>query len=363
MWKKYVYGLMSVILLAACREKMAYQVKVDLDNLHEQTLYVVFESADLKVVDTLAYDGKGACVVNQAVEGFRTFTLYYDDQTQWITAYLEPYEKVTVTGDARYPQLAEIRGGEINEMLSLFRKGVAPLLKEHADLIRHYSGNEEKAGNNTSRLANINHELHIQAEAFIRKHPDRKVSAVLIGEYFSDPEKPLLTDELLAVLDERLDDFYVVKEIKAFSRKAKRTIVGARAPDFSVRDIYGKTHGATSFGNSYYILAFVSMWEDMCHTKDLFLDELIEMFPKESINVVLICLDENSEAIRRATAEDAVRWNVVTDSAGQAIEMIDTYNVSSIPLCYLIDREGFIVLKTDNGIELKRKLDELIPVK
>ncbi|MDR1602404.1 MAG: redoxin domain-containing protein [Tannerella sp.] len=353
---------MSVILLAACREKMAYQVKIDLDNLPEQTLYVVFESADLKVVDTLAYDGKDACIINQAVEGFRTVTLYYNNQTQWITIYLEPYEKVTVTGDARYPQTVEIKGGEINGMLSLFRKEVAPLLKEQADLSRNNSGEREMTGNNTSRLANINHELHIQAEAFIRKHPDKKVSAILIGEYFSDPENPLFTDELLAVLDEQLDDFYVVKAIKTFSRKAKNTIVGARAPDFSVRDIYGKTYDVTSFGNSYYILAFIPMWEDMCHTKDLFLDELIETFPKGSVNVVLICLDENSEAIQ-ATAEGAVRWNVVTDSAGQAIEMIDTYNVSSIPLCYLIDREGYIVLKTDNGIELRRKLDELIPVK
>ncbi|MDR0756883.1 MAG: TlpA family protein disulfide reductase [Tannerella sp.] len=350
-------------MLAACKEKMAYRVKVDLDNLPEQTLYVVFESADLKIVDTLAYDGRSACVINQAVEGFRTLTLYYNNQTQWITVYLEPYVKMTVTGDARYPQLAEIKGGEINEMLSLFRKGVAPLLKEQADLMRNNFGKEQMADNSTSRLANISHELHIQAEAFIRKYPDRKVSAILIGEYFSDPENPLFTDELLAVLDEQLDDFYVVKEIKTFSRKAKRTIVGAQAPDFSVRDIYGKTYDATSFNNSYCILAFVSMWEDMCHTKDLFLDELIEVFSENSVNVVLICLDENPEAIRKAMAKDTVHWNVVTDSAGQAIEMIDTYNVSSIPMCYLIGRTGNIVLKTDNGIELKQKLDELIPVK
>ncbi|MDR2119356.1 MAG: AhpC/TSA family protein [Tannerella sp.] len=362
MWKKYIYGLAAVILLASCKEKMAYQVKVKLENLPEQTLYVVFESADMKVVDTLAYDGNGQCVINQAAEGFRTLVLYYDNQTQWITVYLEPYVKVTVTGDARYPQLAEIKGGEINEMLSLFRKKVAPLLKEQADITRNNAGKGQTEEDNTSRLATINHELHVQAEAFIRKHPDKKVSAILIEEYFSDPENPLFTDEIMSVLDAQLDDFYVVKDIKAFSRKAKRTVVGAPAPDFNVRDIYGKTYSPSSFDN-HFILAFVSMWEDMCHTKDLFLDEVIRMFPEDSVDIVLICLDENPEAIRKATEKDTVRWNVVTDSAGQAIEMIDTYNVSSIPLCYLIDREGNIVLKTDNGIELKRKLDELIPVK
>jgi peroxiredoxin len=356
--------LTAVAWLAACRENIAYQVNVDLDNLPEQTLYVVFESADLKLVDTLAYDGKGVCTIHQAIEGFRTLTLYYGDQAQWITVYLEPYAKVTITGDALYPQLAEVKGGEINDMLSHFKKDIAPLLKEQADLRRNNFEKGEMAKNgNTLRLANINHEIHQEAETFIRKYPGKRVSAILIKEYFSDPENPAFTDELLSGLDEQLDDFYVVKELKAFSRKAKRTVIGAQAPDFNVLDIYGKTYSTASFDNNYYILAFVSMWKDMCHTKDLFLDEVIKNFPEESLHVVLVCLDENPEEIRKAMAGDAVQWNVVTDSAGQAIEMIDTYNVISIPSCYLIDGTGKIVLKTDNGIELKRKLDELIPTK
>ncbi|MDR1331958.1 MAG: TlpA family protein disulfide reductase [Tannerella sp.] len=364
MWKKYIYLWIALALLTSCNEKVAYQVKIDLDNLAGQTLYVVFESADLKLVDTLAYDGDGACTVTQPVEGFRTFTLYYGDQAQWITAYLEPYEKVTVTGDAGYPQTVEIKGGEINEMLSLFKKSVAPLLKEQADLMRNDSEKGEMANSgNTLRLANINHELNQQAEAFIRKYPNKEVSAILIRDYFSDSENPQFTDELLSVLDAQLDDFYVVKELNAFSRKARKTIIGAQAPDFEVRDIYGKTYSTASFGKNYYVVAFVAMWKDMCHTKDLFLDELIEAFPEDAVSVVLVCLDENPEEIRKATVNDAVRWNVVTDSAGQAIEMIDAYNVVSIPRCYLIDRSGKIVLKTDNGIELKRTLDELIPVK
>jgi peroxiredoxin len=210
---------------------------------------------------------------------------------------------------------------------------------------------------------NNTHELHLQAEAFIRKHPDKKASAILIREYFPDPENPLFIDELLDVLDEQLDDFYVVKEIKAFSEKAKKTIIGAQAPDFSVRDIYGKTYDATLFGKNYYILAFVAMWADMCHTKDLFLDELMKTLPKDSVDVVLICLDEDPKEVRKATAGDATQWNIVADSAGQVIDLIDKYNVATIPQCYLIDKTGKIALKTDNGIELKQKLDKLLPVK
>ena len=364
MQKKFIYLIVAIMLLAACKEKMVYQVHVDLDHLQEQTLYAVFESADFKLVDTLVYDGKSVLSINQPVSGFRSITIYYDAQTKWITAYLEPYTKVTVTGDARYPQLAEIKGGEINDFLSQFKKRAAPLLKEQTDLMHHNNADEGpvKAGT-TSRLVNIGNELRIQAEAFIRKHNDKEASAVLIKEYFSDPDEPLQTIELLSVLSSRLTDFYLVKELSAFSEKARKTIPGTSAPDFSIQDIYGKTYNANFFGNSHYILAFVASWETIYHTEDVFPDKLIETIPADSIQIIVICLDEDPEKIRKALSKESFRWNVVTDSAGQAVEMMDTYNVASTPLYYLIDKSGKIVIKTDNGIELKQKLDELIPEK
>ncbi|MDR1779129.1 MAG: redoxin domain-containing protein [Tannerella sp.] len=362
MLKNIIFPALIVALLVSCGDRMAYRVKVNLSNLPEQTVYAVFEASDMKIIDTLAYSGQGEFTLNQQSEGFNSMTLYYNDYSSWITVWLEPYAKMSVTGDARYPELAEIRGGEINETLTQFSHDAATLLKESAEFAMR---NDERTFSNgdEQRLFNLGNELRRRAEQFIRKHPDKRGSAVILKKYFSDTESLQLTDTLLSVLDPRLSDFFVVREMKSFVEKAKKTETGAQAPDFTVRDIFGKTYNTSSLSRRYTILAFVSMWGDLCHTKDLFLDETVNVFPRDSVNVLLFCLDENSAEIRSAVSADPIRWNVVTDSAGQTIEMIDTYNVGSIPLCYLIDKEGKIVLKTDNGIELRQKLGELLPAK
>jgi alkyl hydroperoxide reductase subunit AhpC len=64
--------------------------------------------------------------------------------------------------------------------------------------------------------------------------------------------------------------------------------------------------------------------------------------------------------LRKLLANDSIPWNLVTDSAGQATRLVDLYNVSALPRCFLIDEEGKIILKTENGAEVRRILENLI---
>jgi peroxiredoxin len=364
MLKKLLYIGSIIWLFFSCKEEPAYQIRVKLANLEAQNVYAVFEAADAKVVDTVYYDGANELIIKQTQGDFRALTFCFENQQQWITVYLEPHKKITVTGDILYPQLVRVKGGKINESLSDFRKKATTLLKEQTDLSKLIDADTamvkryEKA--TTSRLVNINHELRLQAETFIREHANEEASAILIKAYFSDPDNPLLIDEYLSLLNPDLDDFYVVKELKTFSERAKRTMIGADAPDFNVHNIYGTPYNVHSFAGRYFILVFIAMWNDMCQTDELLLDEVVTSFPNDTLEVMLVSLDENSQEVRNLVRNDSIRWNVVTDSAGQSIELIDLYNVNTTPRCFLIDRDGTIILKTENGIELKQKLRELI---
>jgi peroxiredoxin len=348
----------ALCLSFSCKEETAYTVKVKLDNLKGEDIYAVFEADDAKKVDTLSYETANDFTVVQERKNFRSLTLYFQNHTQWVTVYLETQKRITVTGDMLYPQLIKVKGGTTNDLLSGFREKAASLLKERTDLTHPAGSSQENL--NTSRLANINHELCLQAEAFVRKYPGEEASAILIKEYLSDPETPLRTDEWLDLLAPEQDGFYVVKELRAACEKAKRTMTGAQAPGFNVSDITGKPYDRNSFFNRYFILAFVAMWQEECQTKELLLDEVITAFPEDSLGVLLVSLDENLRQVREQVAGDSIRWNIVADSAGQAIALMDTYNVGILPSCYLIDREGNILLKTDNGIELKQALGGLL---
>lgn len=351
-------------LFAACTKDAAYQVDIKLSNLEAQDIYAVFEAFDSKHVDTIVCRPSETISIIRQEGAYTTLTIYFENHKDWITVYLEPHKKITVSGDALYPQLAQIKGTRTNELLSDFRKKAAPLLKEKTQLsgaidTAEHSMTDHVRAAHTPRLANIDHELTTLTEGFIRKHLDDEASAVLIQEYILDPENPLPAETLINTLDPKLNDSHIVKTLKAYCRKAKQTMVGAQAPDFEVTNIYGTPYTRHSFAGKYCVLAFTATWCDLCQIEKMMLDKIAEASHPEALEIMLVSLDEDPQEVRNFIKSHTIRWNVCTDSAGQAIHLLDAYNIRSLPRCFVLDKNGTIVLKTDNGIELKQSLEAL----
>jgi peroxiredoxin len=343
---------------------MAYRIEGKLDNLENQTIYIVFESENQSVTDTVVCEKPGQFKAGQPQKGFNQATLFFENKSSWFTVYLEPDVKVTVTGDVRYPVLLQAKGGELNNKLSAIRKKMTSLLKEQTDLFAGLSRSNETtpADRNemSSKLTNVNHQLSEMALVYIQEHPSEQVSVVLIQIFFVDPDDTRKLDELLIALDPELRNFYLVKELEQYSVRAKRTALGAEAPDFSVKNIYGRPVALDSFPDKYVLLTFTAPWCDMCRTDDLYLNEIEKLYSKDDLEQLLISLDDDMAGVHQLLEKDSIRWNLVTDSAGQAALLIDLYNVTALPRCFLIDEEGKIILKTESGIEVKQTLEKLI---
>lgn len=363
MIKKILFVIIALLAMSSCGKGIAYRVEGNLKNLEDQTIYAVFEGNDRKEVDTITCEKPGQFKIEQAEEGFNCVTLFFDNKEHWVTAYLTPGEKVSISGDARYPLLLQVKGGRTNDELSDFRKEAAPLLKELADLTRQLNSqslhNTIEETDLSSRIANVNLQLSEAAMAYVKAHPDEAASVVLIQLFFSDPDDTRKMDELLAVLDPKLKDFYLTKELEQYSNRAKRTVLGAEAPNFSVKNVYGEPVSLDSFPGKYVLLTFTAPWCDMCQTEDLYLDKVAMKYPKDKLDILLISLDDNPKEVREVLKKDSIQWNLVTDSAGQAAMLIDLYNVNALPRCFLIDEEGKILLKTENGVEVKQTLEKL----
>lgn len=362
--KKILLLMSAILLLSSCGRDTSYRIEGKLANLNNPVIYAVFESEDRTVIDTVTCEKPGQFKIEQALTGFNHATLFFEDRTEWFTVYLEPGVRVMLTGDVKYPSLLQAKGGDINNKLSEIRKKNAPLLKEEADLNTRLNipadGNSLDGNDITSRLANVRHQISEQMLSYIRSNPDEEVSAIMIQSYFMDPDDTRQLDELLATLDPRLKDFYLVKELEQFSARAKRTALDAEAPNFSVKNVYGNIVNLDSFSNKYLLLTFTAPWCDMCQTEDLYLDKVESKFSEKELKQLIISLDDDMEGVRGLLKYDSIQWNLVTDSAGQATMLVDLYNVNALPRCFLIDEEGKIILKTDNGAEIMQTLDKLI---
>ena len=83
-------------------------------------------------------------------------------------------------------------------------------------------------------------------------------------------------------------------------------------------------------------------------------------YPKDKVEMLLVSLDDDPKEVRKLLAKDSIDWNLVTDSAGQATMLVDLYNVNALPRCFLIDEDGKIIMKTDNGLEIEQTLEKLV---
>ncbi len=349
--------------LSSCGDDVIYRIDGKLENLENETIFAVFEGDDYKVIDTVVCNKPGEFSLLQRQEGFDIVTLFFNNRTRWTTIYLEPKEKITVTGDVNYPSLLSVKGGRINNKLTSLHKDIAPLLKEQEDIARQLRNPENSQLEEidlTSSLINVNHSLAEYAAGYIAGHTDEPASLVLLQQYFTDPDDTRKLDEFLVLLSPKLKENSLFTNLEEYSRKVKRTSLGAEAPGFSVKNIYGKPVSLDSFPERYVLLTFTAPWCDMCQTEDLYLDELATKYPKDKIDLLLVSLDDDQREVRDVLKKDSIKWNLVTDSAGQAAMLLELYNVSSLPRSFLIDEEGKIILKTDNGLELKQTLEKLI---
>ncbi|MDR1645836.1 MAG: AhpC/TSA family protein [Tannerellaceae bacterium] len=358
---KRIHLIISLLMfLSSCGGDVVYRIDGKLANLEDQHIYAVFESEDRNVVDSVVCDKPGQFRIKQEQTDFRQVTLFFEDRTRWFTIYLEPNEKVTLTGDVQQSYMLHAKGGRLNNELSAVRKQLASLLKEQEDLRQRMQNETQPSNDLTSRQANVNHRLNEEVLGYIQNHPDEAASVVLMKTFLLNPDDTRQLDELLILLDPKLKDFYLVKELEQYSARAKRTALGAEAPNFTVKNIYGQTLSLDSFPKKYLLLTFTAPWCDMCQTDDLYLDEIDRAYPEDKLQQLLVSLDDDMTALREVLRRDSIQWNLVADSAGQATLLVDLYNVSALPRCFLIDEEGTIILKTENGAEIKRTLENLI---
>jgi peroxiredoxin len=348
-----------VALLSACSGDAVYRIDGKLSNLEDRFVYAVFESEGRNVVDTIVCYKPGQFRIEQNQTGFNQVTLFFEDKAVWFTIYLEPNERVTLSGDMQEPDMLQAKGGQLNNELSSIRKQLFPLLKERADLLHRFKNEPLDPNDLTSRLVNVNHQLNEQALAYVREHPNEAASVVLIKTFLVNPDDTRMLDELLITLHPDLQDFYLVRELEQYNARAKRTSLGADAPDFTLKNIYGDTVSLDSFSRRHLLLTFIAPWCDMCQTDDLYLNEIYRDYPEDKLGQLLVSLDDDMNTLRNVLEEDSIRWNFVADSAGQSTMMVDLYNVSALPRCFLIDEEGKIILKTDNGVEIKQTLKQI----
>ncbi len=359
--KRLINILGFILLLFSCNNTNIYKVEGTLSNLKDATLYFVFESAEKNLIDTVVCNDKGRFSHFRVHDyDFQTITVFFNDRSQWFSLYPEVGIPIHIKGDADYPQLFKITGGQIHDKLSQFQKKAAPLLKELADIQRDSLNDKPFSDDAMYKITDLKLKIRKTVLDFIAQNPKDEASAVLFYEYFAALNDIEHTEQLLEYLSPELNDFYLVKNILKDIYKAKTTQPGAVTPEFRVTTVLGQTFTVDSFANKPFVLAFTASWCDICQAEMKILEQITAIHSKDSLGLLVISLDDDLHAMRERLQQDSVKWHLVADSAGQAIHLFDIYNVKSLPKNFLISRDGNIILNTKSGEELRQTIEKLM---
>ena len=135
------------------------------------------------------------------------------------------------------------------------------------------------------------------------------------------------------------------------------------APDFSATEIGGnKTFQLSAYRGKIILLDFWASWCPPCLVSLPAYDKMYQELDNEEFEILAVNVDENTEDGIEFLEDHPISYVSLADPNG---EIGIPYGIRSLPVSYLIDREGRIIeryrdFKIGDEIALKLKIEELL---
>lgn len=330
-------------------------MKGEISNLHTPYILASYASADTLAIDTIQVDKNGKFRYRNPIDTLTVFTFYFNDFKTSAVVFADKNDKISLLGDASFPDLIKINGNEINDDLTAFKIENEDLLTQRARLFLNIDKDGEMLADSTTgilprpekiALANsLNHELRIKAEDYIKEHPAKMSSLILINDFFGNSENPQALERVLGYLKGDIAKLPMTSGVKTYSEKISRSAEGVHMPYLQMKDKSDKEIKFADLSGKYVLLSFVSAAGEESRKTIKTLKEgyrkLDKKFSKDSVRFISVYIDSDIYPVAYLET-DSIPWSVVPEKKSWASEIVDTYNVQFIPYNILITPDGII---------------------
>jgi peroxiredoxin len=115
--------------------------------------------------------------------------------------------------------------------------------------------------------------------------------------------------------------------------------IGAKAPDFTLKDMSGKEVALSSFRGKPVLLNFWATWCPYCRKERDHLNKLHGEYKEKGLIILSVSTDQSVRKVKSYLKKVPAEFIVLSDSKGR---VSSSYNVGGLPTSVLIDREGFV---------------------
>jgi thiol-disulfide isomerase/thioredoxin len=176
----------------------------------------------------------------------------------------------------------------------------------------------------------------------------------------------LPTDTELATLEAVGERFRKVRpthpQVRPFLENLKRLKgvgVGSEAPEIALNTPTGERLALSSLRGKYVLIDFWASWCGPCRRENPNVIKTYAAYKDKGFEIYGVSLDQDKAAWLKAIETDQLVWKHVSDLQYWNSVAAQAYQVSAIPMTFLLDKEGKIMAKGLRGAALDQYLADL----
>lgn len=150
------------------------------------------------------------------------------------------------------------------------------------------------------------------------------------------------------------------KNILSKIQGAKGAQISTAAKNFIQQSSTGQNISLSQFNDKYILLDFWASWCAPCRKQHPDLKKVYEAFKDKNFEIVEVSLDSDKNDWLTAIKKDDIKWLNISDLKGQQNDIAVQYGVQSIPANFLISPNGIIIGKNLSVEELSKQLSSIL---
>jgi thiol-disulfide isomerase/thioredoxin len=369
--KHHFAVIIAVFMLWGCSDKPVQSptgtiLRGTLKNTDERTLVLVqaLGARDVTNIDTLELGDNGDFVAALNVPKPGYYRLFVADNN-FCNIILGPNDTLQIEADVRHLEDTYLPTGsdetiklkELNDMMNRYVSDMEVInaQMQQAQAQQNFSMYQTAY----DKQMRLNYETGQKIKTFVVENTASLAAISAVQKLDPEQEMPLF-EKVAANLAEKAGDSEVYQDLVERIASVKRLMPGAIMDDITLSTPDGQTMQLSKVQGKLILVDFWASWCKPCRAENPNVVKAYNKYKGKGFNIVGISLDQQKGPWLSAIATDRLVWPQMSDLKGWESAAARQYNITSIPMSFLIDSERRIIAKNLRGDALSSKIEEVL---